>query len=329
MNSNLKKLIRCLSDGKFHSGARLGEALGITRSGIWKLTQQLHILGVEVESVVGKGYCVPYGLSLLSLSKIKNYVDKNHLKRIKKIKLFDQIDSTNNYLLELARKLSANKRNEIHVCLAEQQSAGKGRLGRKWVSPFGANLYLSMLWSFAKDVSDISGLGLVVATTITDVLTSLGVKDIGLKWPNDILWQKRKLAGVLIEIASEAYGIGNAIIGIGLNVAMPTRIGASIDQPWVDLREITNELQDRNRLAGLLINNLAQNLSLFRQKGIKVFMQKWRRLDACMNQPVCVITPNDKVCGVAKGIDEHGRFRLENKAGKILVFSSGEISLRI
>jgi len=326
MNSNLKKLIRCLSDGKFHSGAKLGEALGITRSGVWKLTQQLSTLGIEVESVIGKGYCIPDGLSLLSLPKIKNHINKNYLKQIKKIKLFDQIDSTNNYLIELARKLSANKRNEIYVCLAEQQSAGKGRLGRKWVSPFGANLYLSMLWSFTKD---ISGLGLVVATTITDTLELIGIKNIGLKWPNDVLWQKRKLAGVLIEVSSEAYGIGNAIIGIGLNVAMPVRAGASIDQPWVDLRAITDELQDRNRLAGLLINNLAQNLSLFRQKGLKAFMQKWRRLDVCMNQPVCVITPNNKVCGVAKGIDEHGRLRLENKAGKITTFSSGEISLRI
>lgn len=328
MNANLKKLIRCLSDGKFHSGTRLGEVLGITRGGVWKLARKLPALGIEIESVVGKGYCIPCGLSLLNLAKIKNYIDKNHLAQIKKIELFDQIDSTNNYLMQLAQKLSAKKRNEIYVCLAEQQLKGKGRLGRQWVSPFGANLYLSMLWSFAKDVSAISGLGLVVAVTIADTLTSIGIKKIGLKWPNDVLWQKRKLSGILIEVSSEAYGIGNAIIGIGLNVAMPAHAGKLINQPWVDLREITDELQDRNQWAGLLINNLAHNLNLFRQKGIKAFLQKWRKLDVCMNQPVCVITPNDKVCGIAKGIDDHGRLCLKNKAGKILTFSSGEVSLR-
>jgi BirA family biotin operon repressor/biotin-[acetyl-CoA-carboxylase] ligase len=266
--------------------------------------------------------------NLLNLPKIKNYIDKDCLKRIKQIKLFDQINSTNTYLLELAQDLPLDKHNEIHVCLAERQLKGKGRLGRQWVSPFGANLYLSMLYSFAKDISDIAGLGLVVATTITDMLESIGIKNLGLKWPNDVLWQKRKLAGVLIEIASEAYGVSNAVIGVGLNVAMPTHAGTLISQPWVDLCEITNELPDRNRLAGLLINNLVQSLGVFRQKGIKAFMQKWQRLDICMNQPVCVITPNNKVYGIAKGVDANGRLRLENEAGKILTFSSGEISLR-
>lgn len=266
--------------------------------------------------------------NLLNLPKIKNHINKSYLKRIKKIKLFDQINSTNTYLLELAQDLPLDKHNEIHVCLAEQQLKGKGRLGRQWVSPFGANLYLSMLYSFAKDISDIAGLGLVIATTITDTLESLGIKDLGLKWPNDVLWQKRKLAGVLIEISSEAYGISNAVIGIGLNVAMPAHAGALINQPWVDLYSITNELQDRNQLAGLLINNLVKNLMLFQQNGITEFMQKWRCLDICINQPVCVITPNNKVYGIAKGVDANGRLRLENKSGKILVFSSGEISLR-
>jgi BirA family biotin operon repressor/biotin-[acetyl-CoA-carboxylase] ligase len=265
---------------------------------------------------------------LLSLPKIKHHVDKNYLKQIKKIELFEQMNSTNTYLLELARNLPLNKYNEIYVCLAEQQHAGKGRLGRQWVSPFGANLYLSMLYSFAKDISDIAGLGLVVATTITDMLESIGIKNLGLKWPNDVLWQKRKLAGVLIEIASEAYGVSNAVIGIGLNVAMPTHADALIDQPWVDLREITNELQDRNRLAGLLINNLIKNLMLFQREGITEFMQKWRRLDVCINQQVCVINSNNKIYGIAKGVDANGRLRLESKSGEILVFSSGEISLR-
>jgi len=328
MNTNLKKLIRYLSDGKFHSGAHLGKTLAMTRSGIWKLIQQFADLGIEVESVTGKGYRIHGGLSLLNLQRIKSYITKNNLKKIKKIKIFAQIDSTNNYLIKQIKTSSITKHNGINICLAEQQTKGKGRLGRQWISPFGANIYLSMLYSFARDTSDLAGLSLVVATVVADVLMNLGIKNVGLKWPNDILWQNRKLAGVLIESLGEAYGISNTVIGIGLNVNMPATSGKLIDQPWVDLRSITKRLTDRNQIIGLLINQLIDKLILFQQKGMAAFMQKWQQLDVYIDKSVWVNTPTSKVYGIARGIDEHGYLRLEDKTGKIQVFSSGEVSLR-
>lgn len=264
---------------------------------------------------------------LLNLKKIEEHISRDYLKRIKKIEIFQQIESTNTYLMQRAM-LSKAKQGEIYVCLAEQQTNGKGRLGRRWFSPFGANIYFSMLWPFGKNAGDLAGLSLVVATVIIDVLHSFGVKDVGLKWPNDVLWQGRKLAGVLVEITREAYGIGNAVIGIGLNVNMPAEAQQAIDQPWVDLHSITGRLVDRNQLVGLLITQLVDKISLFQQKGLAAFMQKCKKLDIYLNQPICIITSNGKIMGVARGIDEHGYLRLETQSGKIEVFSAGEISLR-
>ncbi|MGD9109109.1 MAG: biotin--[acetyl-CoA-carboxylase] ligase [Gammaproteobacteria bacterium] len=264
---------------------------------------------------------------LLSLKKIEEHISRDCLKQIKKIEIFEQIDSTNTYLMQRAMSFKA-KQGEVRVCLAEQQTGGKGRLGRRWFSPFGANIYLSILWPFAKGIGSLAGLSLVIATVIIDALHSLGIKDIGLKWPNDVLWQGRKLAGVLVEIASEAYGISNAVIGVGLNVNMPAAAEKAIDQPWVDLHRITGKLFDRNQLAGVLIDQFMDKLSLFQQEGLAAFMQKCKQLDICLDQPVCIVTPDGKVTGVARGIDEHGYLRLETQSGKIKIFPAGEISLR-
>ncbi|MGD9152746.1 MAG: biotin--[acetyl-CoA-carboxylase] ligase [Gammaproteobacteria bacterium] len=276
---------------------------------------------------------------LLNLKEIEEHISYTYLKQIKKIEIFEQIDSTNTYLTQRAMS-SKTKQGEIYhqirtecesgiyICLAEQQTGGKGRLGRQWFSPFGANIYLSILWPFARGVGSLAGLSLVVATVIIDTLHSLGVEDVGLKWPNDVLWQGRKLAGVLVEIVGEAYGINNAVIGVGLNVNMPIAAEKVIDQSWVDLHRIMGKLFNRNQLAGLLINQLVDKLGLFQQAGLAAFMQKCEQLDLCLNQPICIVTPDGKVTGVARGIDEHGYLRLETQPGKIKIFPAGEISLR-
>lgn len=261
---------------------------------------------------------------LLNFKKIKQHVSRAYLKQIKSIEIFEQIDSTNTYLMQLAMS-SKTKKGEIYICLAEQQTSGKGRLGRQWFSPFGANIYFSMLWSFDKNIDDLAGLSLAVATIIIDMLHFFGVEDVGLKWPNDVLWRGRKLAGVLVEIASEAYGISNAVIGVGLNVNMPEMAEKVIDQPWVDIYRITGKLVDRNQLTGLLINQLVDKLGLFQREGIAAFIQKCKRLDICLNKPVCIVTPGGKITGTARGIDKHGYLRLETKPGKIKVFSAGEL----
>lgn len=325
MHPHLKKLIHILSDGEFHSGAAIGDELGVTRSAIWKLVKQVRALGFSVEAISGRGYCITGGIDLLHSKDIKKYISPKHRNRIDAIEVFEQIGSTNDYLLEKAKSSSG----EIRVCLAEQQSGGKGRLGRKWVSPFGANIYLSFLFPFSKDASELAGLSLVVGTLIADTLSELGIKkDIGLKWPNDIWWKGRKLGGILIETSGEAHGVNHAVIGIGLNVRMPEREGKRISQPWVDIREINEAVADRNKIVGLLIDALIKGLLLFEEKGFSAFYDRFCELDVLVNQPVSLETPLGTVKGIACGIDKQGRFILEDQAEKRRVFSAGDISIQ-
>ena len=324
MQTNLKKIIRYLSDGQFHSGAGLGKRLGMTRSGVWKYIGQFPELDIEIEAAHAKGYRIPQGLSLLKLPAIKKHVSKHTLSLLKKIILLDIIDSTNDYLLQLARKNTDN----IYICLAEQQIASKARHGRSWLSPFAANILLSVLWPFRQDVSSLSGLSLSVATIVVEVLEELGIKnDLGLKWPNDILWQGKKLAGILVEIIAESHDICNVIIGVGFNVNMPTKFAKKIDRPWIDLATITNKFCDRNKIAGLLIDQLIIGLNKFETVGFAGFADKWQQYDVLLNKKVRVILFDKVIKGTMRGIDKNGYLLLEDRTGKLQTFSAGEVSI--
>jgi BirA family transcriptional regulator, biotin operon repressor / biotin---[acetyl-CoA-carboxylase] ligase len=277
--------------------------------------------------------------SKISLKEIEKHIAKENVERINKIEIFDNIDSTNNYLLQLSAS-----NDDIRICLAEQQTAGKGRLGRSWFSPPRANIYLSISFPFSKEANELSGLSLAVATVVADVLAEIGVEQgVGLKWPNDVLWEYgvcpnnrkpqgfvtesryKKLVGILVETASGQHGVNNAVIGIGLNVNMPKDAAKVIDQPWVDLQTIMGHVVDRSEVAGLLVDRLIEKLFVFQNSGLSVFLKRWRQLDVWIGKPVKITTPLGDIKGVARGIDENGCFLLDDKKGVRHTISSGEI----
>jgi BirA family transcriptional regulator, biotin operon repressor / biotin---[acetyl-CoA-carboxylase] ligase len=327
MHKVYRLLIKRLNNGNVYTGRELSKKLHCSLFLIYFICKQLQKLGVPLISMFGKGYKLDKPVELLNLKKINSYIELKHRKLIKKIFLFDEISSTNDYLKSI---YSVNP-EDIYICLAEYQSRGRGRRGRSWVSPFASNIYFSMLRLFLKDMSELSGLSLVIAMSVYDVLIQLGVKGIGLKWPNDILWQKRKLVGILVENVGEAHGSCQSIIGIGINVHMPKKMAKTIDQPWVDLEEILAEksMLIRNQLVGYLINDLMQKLSLFEKKGMTPFRERWVLLDQFFNQKVIVSTPTKTFVGMDRGIDANGYFLLEDAEGKMKIFATGEISLRI
>jgi BirA family biotin operon repressor/biotin-[acetyl-CoA-carboxylase] ligase len=215
------------------------------------------------------------------------------------------------------------------VCLAEYQSAGRGRRGRSWVSPFGANLYLSLLWHFSLEAALLSGLSLAVGVALMRALTALGTPELGLKWPNDVLWRRRKLAGVLLEFGGESSGLCHIVAGIGLNVAMPRYAEPAIDQPWIDLRSIIgSERLSRNHLAARLIGELVTAFVQFEQAGFAAFREEWNHYDLARDRPVILQLPTTTLSGIARGVDEAGALLLETDAG-IRSFLGGEISLRL
>lgn len=311
-------LLSILADNTFHSGEKLGATLGISRAAISNHIKVLSSLGLDIFSVTGKGYCLAQPLTLLNMHKIREQLASTH---IAEIEVLNVIGSTNQYLKDKSVDL-----NNAHTCLAEAQTAGRGRHGRKWVSPYAASLYLSMHWSFAGGYSVLGGLSLAVGVAIVDALNQCGVKGIQLKWPNDIYSQGKKLAGVLIEVEGQIGSGCQAIIGIGLNVALPKNI-ENIGQPWIDLAQLSEPLIDRNLLAGTLISKLTKSLSLFESSGLEPFITRWRALDVYANQAVKLIIGQKTIFGISRGIDASGAILLETEQG-VKAYHGGEISVR-
>lgn len=233
--------------------------------------------------------------------------------------VFTEINSTNEYLLTHCNDLCCGT-----ICLAESQSAGRGRRGRQWYSPMGQNLYFSMLWKYPLPQDEqISSLSLVVALIIAETFQECGVEGVQIKWPNDIYYQGKKAGGILIESKMDRSGIA-IVIGIGLNLTMNTIDPNIVNQPWADFAKYHF---DRNKLAATLANRLQQMLNEFPQTLLDNYLERWRQFDCFYQKPIKLITATAEIHGISQGINENGELLLEQD-GKLQAFSIGEISLR-
>ena len=211
------------------------------------------------------------------------------------------------------------------------QTHGRGRFGRHWYSPFGENIYFSSRWHFDCDLSRLSGLSLVVSLAILAMLNDAGIEDnISVKWPNDILWQDKKLSGNLIEVIAESNSGADVVIGIGLNVNSNTDDAIesrSPDKPWCSLYDITGNCIDRNELIANLIVHLHQHLDNFMQKGFDFFINKWQQVDYLRNKMITVSHLSGLLKGMAKGVNETGQLVLVDEMDVTHHLSSGDTSL--
>ena len=323
ISDNQKKILSILADGEFHSGSTLSDALGVSRSAIWKHLNGLSELGLGHSAVSGKGYRLERPLELLSRDEIESRLSPDARSALSALEIHDHLDSTNSYLVEQA-KFGAPSGS---VCLAEFQSAGKGRRGRYWVSPFGSNIYLSILWRFQNGPAALSGFSLAIGVAVVRALRQQQIDGIGLKWPNDIYWQGQKLGGILVEVSGEANGPCTAVIGLGLNLFLPDRQAASITQAWTDLSKVTGQQQPpRNQLAGVLLNHLLPVIMEFETTGVAAYIDEWRRYDCLKEQAVRLFMFDQQIEGIAQGVDDQGLFVLRTVEDDTRVFASGEVS---
>ncbi|MEO3992681.1 bifunctional biotin--[acetyl-CoA-carboxylase] ligase/biotin operon repressor BirA [Pseudocitrobacter cyperus] len=308
-------LIAILSDGEFHSGEQLGEKLGMSRAAINKHIQTLRDWGVDVFTVPGKGYSLPEPVQLLEEKRIQADVDYGN------VAVLPVIDSTNQYLLDRLPDLQSGD-----ACVAEYQTAGRGRRGRKWFSPFGANLYLSMYWRLDQGPAAAIGLSLVIGIVMAEVLQSLGAEKVRVKWPNDLYLNDRKLAGILVELTGKTGDAAQIVIGAGINLVMRRVENDVINQGWINLQEAGISI-NRNTLAARLIKELRDSLRLFEQEGLAPYLSRWEKLDNFINRPVKLIIGDKEIYGISRGIDTQGALLLEQD-GVIKPWVGGEISLR-
>lgn len=315
-------LIERLADGQFHSGQRLAEELEISRAAISKRITSLEHLDLDIFKVHGKGYRLAQPLQLLDARTLRQELtdaSQVHLRRV--------TTSTHDDLRALLRESGSQPLPAGTAVIAEMQTAGRGRRGKTWLSPFGANLYMSMYWPLRDGLNGALGLSVMLGIQLARMMQDQGIADVSVKWPNDVYIGGAKVAGILIELEGQPMSEGHALIGIGLNLSMPARYKTTIDQPYTDIQSHLDKPLVRHQWAAQLINYCRAGLQSFESNGIAEYLEDWVKLDHFYKQPVRVLLGSHEQRGVAEGVDENGAL-LVRQDGVVKRYFGGEISIR-
>ena len=318
------EILKQLADGKYHSGEALGVRLGFSRAAIHKHIEQLARLGVEIERKGGLGYRWRQPTPPLEVDRIIGALPEDCKKQIASIEVHETISSTSAYLKKQIPSISDNA---LHVCLAETQSAGQGRRGRAWQATPYQNILFSCAWCSEQGLAPLSGLSLVAGLALIEALHSDISAGLGLKWPNDLLYDDRKLAGILLDVSGESMGPSTVVLGMGINVYLDQRTRRSIDQSCIDMHEITDTFVERNALVARLLERITHYRDQFMREGFEIFRKAWEKVHAYQDRPVQLSCGNRHVQGVAVGIDAHGSLLLRDAHGDTRAYHSGEISV--
>jgi BirA family biotin operon repressor/biotin-[acetyl-CoA-carboxylase] ligase len=320
MSELMFQALRKLADGRFHSGEDMARELGRSRATLSETLKRAPELGLELFSIRGKGYRLAAPIDFLDAARVREFMGDARIH----LEIVDEIASTSTRLLEWAAQGA-----ESGTCLAaEWQSAGRGRRGRSWVSAVGGSLTFSLLWRFERGVGHLAGLSLAVGVAVARALVACGVERAKVKWPNDVVSDYRKLAGVLVETSGEMQGPSVAVIGVGVNYRLGAPALDRIDQPVADVASCAAREVSRNEVLGRVLRELALVLDEFERQGFASFRDAWRELHAYQGRRVRVIPPReapyeaDVVDVAADGA------LVVATGGRTLQLSSAEISLR-
>ena len=264
---------------------------------------------------------IPGGLDVLDAELIRNALKPDV--RPQHLEVRWSVDSTNSILLARAATASIDRT----VLMAEHQSAGRGRRGRSWLSPVASNLYISIGAHFPR-LEDTQAMSLATGAALADALSELGYTGIGIKWPNDLQIGGRKLSGILIESGGMGPRGVAMVIGIGINVRVPSYVGEQIDQPWIDLQEAAAFTPDRNRISCVVLEHVFGMLDNLRRGELTRWLKRFESYDLARDHAVTVRLAEREVHGIARGIDGTGELKVEVD-GQLRVFSAGEVSLRV
>ncbi|AIF49445.1 biotin--[acetyl-CoA-carboxylase] ligase [Dyella japonica] len=317
-----QELLVALADGGMVSGAQLAERAGVTRAAIWKQIEALRARGMPVESRGTAGYCLPWPVQLLDDAALRAVLPAGVRSRLGTLELHWEIDSTSSEIQRRQADLP-----DLSMVLAETQTAGRGRRGRRWLSPPGLNVYLSCLKRFDAGFGALSGLSLAVGVMVMRTLSTLGIEGAGLKWPNDVLSADGKLAGILVELGGEYQGPCAAVIGVGLNVRLTEALHEQAGQPVNDLTTLAGEAPDRNRVAAALVAALAEGLDQFEREGFAAFVDDYARHDLLRGKPLRVQGATSVLEGIGAGVDERGALLLTTDDG-VHRIDSADVTVR-
>ncbi len=318
-----------LADGNWHSGVLLGAALGLSRAAIWKQVHGLRALGLIVNAERGRGYRLDQSLNLLSATAIRCGLAPATRQALDSLDVLTVTASTNQCLT----LRPAPPAGRLWAVVAEYQTSGRGRRGRRWLSPLGHGVCLSVSWAFEVAPRDLPSLSLVAGVAVTRGLADMGLCGVQLKWPNDVMAGGGKVGGILVEVAGEPGGPLRAVIGIGLNVRPVPGIAATLRDEGGNATAVgLDELHsgggvERNALVAALLNALHSSLRDFSDGVGDPFLESWRRSDYLAGRPVVVTSGKDVLRGIARGISDDGSLLVET-ADRVVPVVAGDVTLR-
>ena len=323
-----EKLVTLLADGEVHSGAAIARIMHCSRTTVWKQLRQLQNLGLEVAAMPGHGYKLLRPIELLDRSSLLAHMSPEVAANLEALEIFGVIDSTS----ERLRSAAAPGSGQLQAVLAEYQTGGRGRRGRRWLSPYGSGLCLSVSWCFSDVPPVLSALSLAAGVAVHRALAVFEPDDLGLKWPNDIIAGSRKLGGMLVDVEGESQGPIKVVIGVGINIDVSGGLDVELTDagglPPAGLRElISGEDVSRNTVAANVINELHAVLIEFSRTGFASFVDEWQRYDSLRGKPVSVQLGARTHDGIASGIAPDGALLLEAN-GETMSVMSGDVSLR-
>lgn len=256
----------------------------------------------------------------LSQAEISQTIDEPARQQLKDILVYPEIGSTSD---QLWQRFSSGEHTPA-VCLAESQTAGRGRRGDQWHSPAAGNLYLSLFWPSCADTPR-NGLSIAMGISLINSLKQAGINQLQLKWPNDVLFQRQKLAGILVESRFNTRQF--TVVGIGLNFKLPASTQNLIQQPSTSLEQLCDPVPCRNWLAGKIIQNMIETIQLFEHRGLSDFLPLWPQYDALHDQVITLVDGDQKIPALACGINEQGELRYM-RDNQIHLLSNSHISIR-
>jgi BirA family transcriptional regulator, biotin operon repressor / biotin---[acetyl-CoA-carboxylase] ligase len=311
-------LIHLLADGKFHAKDELTRHFCISSKHLHTMLKAMHALGIALTENA-QGCRLPGGLELLDKTQILNQLGENK-KLLRRLKILTSIDSTNTYLLTNAASFNN------YALFAELQTAGRGQFNRSWISTgFAKNIALSLRWYFPKH-KNLSGLSLIMGLAIVNALAEYGLDSIQLKWPNDIMYQGKKLGGILIEtLTKTAWDV--VVIGLGLNLYTPSLKSDSIAQAFTDIYSIQKSAPQRNKLAALVLKHILTSLKKFHTTDFSRFACEWKKFDYLLDRSIILKQQQETYTGIAQGVNAKGQLCVIIN-GKLQAFNNGEVHIK-
>lgn len=325
------RLARVLGDGRFHSGETLASEFDVSRTVVWRAIHALESAGLEVHSVTGKGYRLAEPIDWIDADILEAALPAPCRERLAALEVHDETDSTNRCLLDEGPPAPGRMR----VSIAEHQTGGRGRRGRRWQSPPGGGIWLSVSWLFDRQPPELTALGLAAGLAVRRALAGAGVGSVMLKWPNDLVHGDRKLGGLLAELRAESQGPAFVVVGAGVNWQIPRVLRDGIAQGGglsvTDVSELCGadgvERPARTSVAAAIVAELGELLAGYEAMGFQGWRDEWTEADALFDRPVRVEAGGGSLAGTARGVDRDGALVVETPGGRQRVIA-GDVSVR-